>query len=84
MPVNSIADCQTFDFSFESHHLCAGKVGGLGSPLVKYEYRMGSGFNQLIGLRIDDDENKERDAMGFFIRLNHPKVLAFVLHALRQ
>ena len=35
MPVNSIADCQTFDFSFKSHHLCAGKVGGLGSPLFK-------------------------------------------------
>ena len=45
---------------------------------------MESGFNQLIGLKIDDDDNKERGAMGFFIRLNHPKVLAFVLHALRQ
>ena len=84
MPVMSITYCQQFDFSFQSHHLCAGKVGGLGSPLVKYQYQMESGFNQLIGLRVDEEVNEERGTIGFFIRLNHPKVLAFVLHALQQ
>ena len=84
MPVKSIAYCQRFDYSFKSHHLCAGEVGGLGSPLVKYQYQIESGFNQLIGLRIDEEVNEERGTIGFFIRLNHPKVLAFVLHALRQ
>merc|ERR1711860_124156 len=79
MPVESIAYCQRFDYSFKSHHLCAGKVGGLGSPLVKYQYqKMESGFNQLIGLRVDEEDNEEEGTIGFFIRLNHPKVLSFV------
>ena len=84
MPVNSNLYCEEFDFSFQSHHLCAGKVGGLGSPIVQYNLRIQPNFYQLIGLRIDEEDNEERGKTGFFIRLNHPKVLAFVLNALQQ
>ena len=84
MPVKSIAYCQRFDYSFKSHHLCAGKVGGLGSPLVKSQYQMESEFYQLIGLRVDEEDNEKEGKIGFFIRLNHPKVLSFVLDALRK
>ena len=86
IPIKSIEYCQLFDFSFQSHHLCGGyrKVGEPGSPIVKTNYDVEPNFYQLIGLRIGEEENEEEGVTEFFLRLNHPKVLAFVLHALQQ
>ena len=83
IPINSNWYCQKFDFSFQSQHLCAGKrkIGGLGSPIAQYLSWKEPRFHQLIGLKIDEQDNE--DLSGFFIRLNHPKVLSFILKALQ-
>ena len=83
IPINSNSYCQEFDFSFQSQHLCAGKrkIGGLGSPIAQYKSWNEPRFHQLIGLKVDEQDNEE--VSGFFIRLNHPKVLSFILKALQ-
>ena len=83
IPINSNWYCKEFDFSFQSQHLCAGKrkIGGLGSPIAQYLSWKEPRFHQLIGLKIDEQDNE--DLSGFFIRLNHPKVLSFILRALQ-
>ena len=81
IPINSNWYCKEFDFSFQSQHLCAGKrkIGGLGSPIAQYLPWKEPRFHQLIGLKVDEQDNEELS--GFFIRLNHPKVLSFILNA---
>ena len=81
IPINSNWYCHEFDFAFQSHHLCAGKrkIGGLGSPIAQYKSWKEPRFYQLIGLKVDEQDNEELS--GFFIRLNHPKVLSFILNA---
>ena len=53
----------------------------LGSPIAQYLSWKEPRFHQLIGLKIDEQDNE--DLSGFFIRLNHPKVLSFILKALQ-
>lgn len=86
IPINRNEYCQQLDFAFQSHHLCAGdgKVGGLGSPIVIYKYGIETDFFQLIGLRVDDEDDEEEDHSGFYIRLSHPKVMEFISHALQN
>ena len=80
--------CQRFDLpAMESYHLCAGEdnFGEKGTPMVmtKRGNNAQSRFYQLIGLKINGNVEGEQN-IGWFIRLNDPKVLEFVLNAIQN
>jgi len=84
VPIRDNSFCHPLDNFPNQSNLCARKnpFGGLGLPIAIYNYGGIGDFYQLIGLKLDDQDDE--DEYGWFVRMNHPKILEFLLPALLQ